>query len=360
MKNIRKYSVFSLIILILFLYSFQQTFYSQNKIHSVVATMQTQTVDTFGDKADDPCIYINPKNNNLSLIIATDKDKKNGGLRVYDVNGKQLQFLADGAMNNVDLRYKFLLGKECVTLVVAGNRTKNSLAVYKINEETNKLENISSRDIVVGIKVYGSCMYKNKKTNKFYVFVNDKQGKVQQWLLFDDGKNKVDAKKVRMFSVSSQTEGCVADDDIGKLYLSEETVGIWKFDAESSGSYKGKLVDKIGKNLTADVEGLTIYCADEKTGYLIASSQGNNTYSVYKREGENEFIGSFKIIKGDDIDGTSCTDGIDVTHMPFGEKFVHGLFVAQDGSNSRGKQNFKCVSWKSIAQKFKPNLKIYS
>ena len=56
--------------------------------------------------------------------------------------------------------------------------------------------------------------------------------------------------------------------------------------------------DEIGTHLTADVEGLTIYYSGDSTGYLIASSQGDNTYAVYKREGENSYIGQFAIVDG--------------------------------------------------------------
>ncbi len=49
------------------------------------------------------------------------------------------------------------------------------------------------------------------------------------------------------------------------------------------------LVDTTGPggNLAADVEGLTIYHVDHNTGYLIASSQGDDTYAVYTREAGN-------------------------------------------------------------------------
>ena len=355
-KNIYFFSVLlSILLLPLFLISKKQG--KLRQIYSVVATMQTEPVRTMGDKADDPCIYVHPTQPEQSLIIGTDKDKKKGGLRVYNMDGKQVHFASDGKMNNVDLRYEFpLKGKEIV-LVTAGNRSNNSLAVYKLNEETQKLENLAARDITLGIKVYGSCMYKSPKTGKFYAFVNDKKGNIEHWELFET-KGKIDAKKVRQFSVPSQAEGCVVDDDLGHLYVGEERMGIWKFYAEPDGNKTGKLIDSIGKNLTADVEGLTIYYADDKTGYLIASSQGDNTYAVYERQGDNKYLGSFKIVEGDGIDGTSDTDGIDVTSVSLGENFPHGMFVVQDGNNKYGKQNFKCVPWESIANQFSPPLKI--
>src|SRR5439155_10573837 len=84
------------------------------------------------------------------------------------------------------------------------------------------------------------------------------------------------------------------------------------------------------------------------TGYLIASSQGNSTYVVYRREQSNQYVKTFRIAGGNGIDGTSDTDGIDVTTAHLGPAFPHGVFVAQDGHNDNGNQNFKLVPWQLI------------
>lgn len=65
-----------------------------------LATVETTPVETGGDAADDPAIWIDPVDPSRSVIIAT---QKQSGLYVYDLSGKMLQFLADGRMNNVDL-----------------------------------------------------------------------------------------------------------------------------------------------------------------------------------------------------------------------------------------------------------------
>ena len=52
------------------------------------------------------------------------------------------------------------------------------------------------------------------------------------------------------------------------------------------------------------------------------------------------------------IDGTTDTDGIDVTSTSLGSAFPHGLFIAQDGKNTSPTppQNFKLVPWEAIAK----------
>ena len=349
------------IVLALLIYPSCNVFKTSDHFEHVVgvaATMETRSVPIPGDSLDDPCIYVHPKNSEKSLIIGTDKSKEKGGLRVYDLDGKEVQFIPDGRMNNVDIRYNFSLGDKKETIITAGNRDKNTIAIYKVSSKDGKLEDIAARDITLDIKVYGSCMYHSKKTDKFYSLINDKNGKMQQWHLFDNGKGKVDAKMVRKFSVKSQTEGCVADDLLGNLFLSEERVGIWRFDAEPDSKEEGVLIAKIGGHLVADVEGLTLYYADDKKGYLIASSQGNNTYLVYERGGNNRYRGRFEIVDGNGLDGTQETDGIDVTGAKLGPKFPYGMFVAQDGKRQKGNQNFKCVPWQEIAKVFNPPLSI--
>ena len=218
--------------------------------------------------------------------------------------------------------------------------------------------NVAARDINVGITVYGSCMYKNINTGDVYAIVNDKEGNVEQYQLIDNGDSLVDVILVRTLKLSSKLEGCVADDLLGYLYIGEEEKGIWKYGANPSDGDIGSLVDEVGAHLTADVEGLTIYYSGDSTGYLIASSQGNNTYAVYKREGENSYIGQFAIVEGNTIDGTSGTDGIDVCNMYLGANFSQGIFVVQDGRNDVGNQNFKAVPWENIASAFNPSLAV--
>lgn len=322
-------------------------------IRNVLATVETEPVPASGDAADDPAIWIHPLDPAKSTIIGT---QKQGGLGVYDLAGKEIQYLADGNMNNVDLRYGFSLGGEKITIVAASNRSNDSIALYKINPDSRQLENIAAGILQVRIKnIYGFCMYHSALSGLYYVFINNKNGAVEQWQLFETENKLVDASFVRRFQVNSQVEGCVADDVLGHFYLGEERVGIWKFSAEPEGGHDGYLIDttKKGGYLTPEVEGLTLYYANETQGYLIASNQGNNSFTVYNRAGDNEYLGKFQITANDalNIDQVDDTDGIDVINVPLGDAFPYGVFVAQDGENidPEENQNFKLVPWENIA-----------
>lgn len=320
-----------------------------DKFETVVATVETEPVKRSGDAADDPAIWVHPTKPEMSTVIATDKQ---GGLVVYDLAGKELQYLTDGRPDNVDLRDGFRLGEQTVSLVTAGNRTDNTIAIYRVNAETRMLENVAARKIQT-LPVYGSCMYRSAKTGKFYYFANSKSGAVEQWELFDNGSGKVDARRVRTFKVGSVTEGCVADDETGDFYLSEEAVGIWKFGAEPDAGDARTQIDRTGAggHLAADVEGLTIVYGKDGKGWLIASSQGTHSYVVYRREGKNEYVRTFRIGNGNGVDSVEETDGIDATAANLGPAFPHGVFVAQDGFNDKGNQNFKLVPLNLILNK---------
>ncbi len=317
---------------------------------SVSADVETDPVPNTGDAADDPAIWVHPSDPALSVILGTDKK---GGLAIYDLSGQELQYVADGRINNVDLRDNFPLGDQRIALVAVSERSDDVLLFYTVDSPTRSLINVTSRPIEIGIgEAYGLCMYYSVRTGEYYVFVNDEDGRVEQWRLFDDGNGRVDGELVRSWAVGSQTEGCVVDDERGRLYISEENVGVWKYSAEPDAGETRVLVDSVdGGQLVADVEGLTIYYGMGGSGYLIASSQGSDSFVVYQREGDNAYVGTFEISAGETIDEVTSTDGIDVINLALGNDFPAGLFVAQDGSSAEdGWQNFKLVSWAHIAE----------
>jgi 3-phytase len=328
---------------------------AQAQVASAPASQETDPVPHAGDAADDPCIWMHPSDSALSTIIGTDKE---GGIAVYGLDGKQLQYLPGGRLNNVDIRYGFTLGGAPTDLVVASNRTDNSLAVYSVDPGTRALRPAGS--IKTGMKlIYGLCMYRSAKTQRYFVFVNSEKGEVQQWEL-GETSGSVTGTRVRSFSVGSQTEGCVADDDAGFLYIGEEKKGIWKYGAEPDAGNNRTPVDsmKPSGHLSPDVEGLSIYYGQGAKGYLLASSQGDNTFAVYDREGKNAYIGSFQVTASSTVDAVTGTDGIDVLNASLGGTFGNGIFVAQDTANDGANQNFKLVKWDDIAQRMVPPLAV--
>jgi myo-inositol-hexaphosphate 3-phosphohydrolase len=356
----------------------------------------TLPVDQRAD-ADDPAIYVNATDSADSLVLTS---VKNAGLRVYDLSGELLQTVNPGGIryNNIDLQYGFQLGSETVDFAVASDRNNDKLAIFKINPnatDDNYLQDITDSSIGTLFQAepfdppyepssrssYGLALYRSPFTNDYYVFTSRREtGDIAQFKLIDMGNGKIGAERVREFTIPTdagidpQTEGMVADQETGFLYIGQENVGIWKFDAEPNGSNTGKLIDKVqalgGNNLVDDVEGLTIYYGANGTGYLLASSQGDNTFATYTREGNNDFLGRFGIGNNGGIDSVQESDGADVVNVPLGTAFPNGLFVTQDGSNDPAvlvddegelaniSSNFKFVPWENIANTLPDVLKI--
>jgi myo-inositol-hexaphosphate 3-phosphohydrolase/phosphodiesterase/alkaline phosphatase D-like protein len=347
--------------------------------------------------ADDPAIYVNATDSAKSWVIAS---VKNGGLRVYDLAGNLVQTInpssPDVRYNNVDVQYGFDLDGQKIDIAVASDRNNDKLAIFKINPDSTGgtfLEDITDRNartIFQGApfaepfspsssSAYGLALYRSPVTDDYYTFVTRREtGDVAQLKLVDKGNGEIGYRLVRSFTVpssategaSAQTEGIVVDQETGFLYIGQEDVGIWKFNAEPNGGSKGTLIERVkaegGDNLTNDVEGLSIYYGKNGTGYLLASSQGDNTFAAYTREGSNDFVGRFGVGSNGAIDSVQESDGAEVINVPLGPNFPFGVFVTQDGSNDPAtlvdgenvSSNFKLVPWENIANGFSTPLDI--
>ena len=328
---------------------------------TVAATVETASAPSVGDAMDDTAIWIHPTNPALSTVIATDKSTT-GGLVVYDLSGNQLFFYADGRLNNVDVRYNFPLGGTTVALVGATNRDADRIDFYKVNETDRSLTKVGSVSTMPTIALpRGFALYHSPDSGKYYAFVTDRNsGFVAQYEL-NGTTGSVAGTLVRGFSNGGPSEGLAADDELKRVYSAQEDVGgIRRYGAEpGDGAVRVKVdsTTESGGNLTQDTKGLSIYYGTGGSGYLLAASQGNNTFQVYRR-GDNAFVGSFKIVAGNGIDEVTGQDGIDVTNFPLGPGFPQGVFISQDTSNPGFNQNNKLVPWQSIANAFNPPLVI--
>lgn len=308
------------------------------------------------------------------MVIATRKD---AGLTVFDLQGRTLQDINPGDVryNNVDVVYGFALGKRKVDLAIASDRKNDHLAIFEIQPISRKLKDITSKTIPLIFTpegktsdgkntAYGLAAYQTT-TGAYRVFVSQrKHHRVTELELTTDGQT-VGSKTVRFIDLPEQkvddpqVEGMVVDSENGVLYMGQEKVGIWKLNLKDQDATP-ELIHKVkpsGQHLEADVEGLTLYDAGNGTGYLLASSQGDNTFAVFDRQGSNAYLGSFKV-SGGTLDSSEECDGAMVSSLNFGPLFPEGLLVVQDGhvKGEEGKTNFKLVSWPDIAKAL--NLKI--
>lgn len=317
---------------------------------------ETQPVNSFGDAADDPAIWVNPEDPSRSLILGSQKQR---GVYLYDLAGNEVQFLEAGRINNVDLRDGFMLNGQPRTLVAGSDRTRKGIALFVLDGSAQRLEALDNSFIATDLTdPYGLCLYRSALDGSYQVFVNDSpDGRTLQFKLSDDGAGGIRHELLREIPVGAQAEGCVVDDDTGTLFVAEEEHGIWKYGAEADAGIERSLVDSIaGGHLVPDVEGLAIWKGPVKnasvSGYLLASNQGRDSYLLYDRLAPHAFRGEFFVVAGNGLDGASETDGLEVTSANLGADYPEGLVVVQDGRNlgPRDKQNYKLLSWRDIRE----------
>lgn len=181
--------------------------------------------------------------------------------------------------------------------------------------------------------------------------------------------------------ISPHLEGLTVDQRSGVLYAGQEDVGLWRVQLPF-GSSEPTLVDRVkdfgihdaydpqteecepidpaatgfgGSVLEADAEGVDLYYGPGATGYLIVSSQGDDTFAVYQRQGANRLIGSFRVDGVDGADEINGSDGLAVTNRPVGD-YRQGLLVTHDEpetgpdvDDSRDATNFSYVAWDDVA-----------
>jgi 3-phytase len=309
----------------------------------VTATAETDPVPSIDDAADDPAIWVHPTDPSRSLILATDKQ---AGLFVYGLDGKQRQFLAQGRLNNVDIARD-----RGFDVAVATNRTTNAIDVFRISPDG--VVTLAGSFPANMVDPYGVTLYRSPVSGQLHVFACDKPGLVRQWRLELAATGAPRATLLRSFEVGSQSEGMIADEPRSFVFVGEEGVGIWRYPAEPSDPDPKKsrvLVDSVGPNgsLVADVEGLTIYRRGT-TEYLVASSQGDNSFRVYDLAPPHTLRGSFAVSAGT-LGAVEDTDGLCVTGVNLGGQYSEGLVVVQDGKNGSRAQNFKLVPWSAIAK----------
>lgn len=307
---------------------------------SVTASAETTPVGTANDDAaDDPAIWRNPAAPARSLIVGTDKK---AGLYVYGLDGQTRHFEPAGRLNNVDL---LDLGRRGV-IVVASDRNDPAAALlrlYRLNPRTGALAALGTVSGGAG-EAYGVCLLRTR--TGFDAFSVLKDGAVHQVRIVLSGKTP-SGQIVRTLRLATQTEGCVADPRTQTLYVGEEDRGIWSFAARADAPAQGQLVAPVdGAHLVADVEGLALLPQGRKGGLLVASSQGDNAYALYRLPDMTP-AGRFRIGAGA-LGSVEETDGIALAPGTFGRAFPQGLFVAQDGDNAPAAQNFKLVSWRAV------------
>ena len=313
----------------------------------VFAAAETPSVGTaIRDAADDPAIWVDPTDRARGVIVGTDKQ---AGLYVYDLAGRQLQYLRGGKPNNVDLREGFPTPAGPRVLVAASDRGRRGAgaALFLLDPMTLKLTFWAAVPVDLA-EPYGLCL--GRRDEAFLMIVNGTDGQVRQMRVAAGPTGKPVLTEERRFSVATQPEGCVVDDRRGRLYLGEEGRGIWRFEIGQGSAVADLIAQAPSAMLVPDVEGLALL--EDGTGaFLIASSQGDSAFAVWRVDGATpDYQGRFSVVAYGGIDAVTGTDGVAAFGGAVGG-FSNGLVVVQDDVNEGSKgarQNFKLVDWREV------------
>lgn len=314
---------------------------------SVVPTLFTDPVSA---DADDPAIWVHPKDPAKSIIFGTDKLKEKGGIYAFNLDGKITQRIENlNRPNNCDVEYG-LGGKD---IVVVTERLEHRLRIFSIDRETGKLSDVSGKAEVFGSEtdksmreVMGVGLYRDPKSNRVFAFVSRSKGPTSGYLgqyeLVANGE-KIDAKPVRTFGTFSgkkEIESVFVDDELGFVYYSDETVGTRKY---AIASLEQPVTGPDTSAFKGDHEGIALYATGKGKGYIVCTDQiaGASVYHLFDRV-SGKPVGFFEA-------GLDDTDGIEVVSAPLGSKFPKGMFV---GMNSQSK-NFGVVNWLTIGSALK-------
>ncbi|MEU0087637.1 phytase [Streptomyces sp. NPDC006274] len=234
--------------------------------------------------ADDPAIWRNTADPGRSLVVATAKE---GGLRVYDLDARQVQSIAapapatdedaPGRFNNVDLLQGVRLSTGRADLAVVSDRGNDRLRFYRIDRDrpggpladvtdpaATPVFSSGQEEINDQNTVYGLASWTDPSTGRSYALTSRRNRTSVALLEITPGPGgTVGYRKVRTIDLPSafslpngtswtpcdepgelpQVEGMVVDPANGILYAGQEDVGIWRLPADLRG--KPVLVDKV-------------------------------------------------------------------------------------------------------------------
>ncbi|MFF3838009.1 phytase [Streptomyces sp. NPDC001930] len=365
--------------------------------------------------ADDPAIWRNAAAPGRSLVIATAKEgglrvydldaRPVQSIAAPPAAGPDD---APGRFNNVDLVHGLRLSSGRTDLAVTSDRGHDRLRFYRIDRDRagGPLTDVTdpgapavfSRDqaeINDQRTAYGLATWTDPASGKSFALVSRRERTSIALLeLLPAAGGKVTYRTIRTLDLPAtfrlpngtswapcgepgelpQVEGMVVDPANGTLYAGQEDIGIWRLRADLTGT--PKLLDKVreygvpgvydeeteectpgadpgygGTRISSDVEGLTLVTESDGDGYLLASSQGDNTFAAYDRElaDRNEYEGGFRVAPASDaLDGSEECDGAAALNAPLGSKYPHGLLVVQDGHDAPGDGDRPATNFKFV------------
>jgi 3-phytase len=325
---------------------------------------------------DDPAVWVHPKDPSRSLIVGTMKVAAPAGAIVAFGMDGQIRQVVSGIdrPNNVDVEYGFQLGGRTVDLVVATERLRRQLRVFRIDPSDGRLIDLGGVPILqdqqgeAGAPM-GIGLYRRHRDGAVFAIVAPKtgprEGYLWQYRLADAGGGRIVAEFVRRFGNFSastvreenEIEAVAVDDALGYVYYSDEADGIHKWHADPDHPDAGRELAHFGRTgFRGDREGLGIYALPDGTGYIVCTDQidDDSEYHVFAREGApgdpHDHARAITVLRG----GADSTDGIEVSSSPLGPGLPNGVMIAMNSTP----RNFLVFRWQDVAAAVSPALRM--
>ncbi|MBM7831792.1 3-phytase [Agromyces cerinus] len=323
----------------------------------------------------------------------------------------------EGRYNNVDIAYGVELAGERVDVAVVSDRYNDQLRFFTIDPAGTEAETplvevtaaeqpfLFSADratVDEGHTAYGLAVWQPTAGDEVYAVVTQEGATTlatARIVEIDGALGYADVATTDMPAsfplpdgttwtpcdepgIEPHLEGLTVDQRTGVLYAAQEDVGLWRLQLPF-GAAEPRLIDRVkdfgvhdaydpeteecapvdaadegfgGSVLEADAEGVDLYYGPGATGYLIVSSQGDDTFAVYERQGRNRLVGTFSVDGVDGADEINGSDGLAVTNRVVGD-YRDGLLVTHDEPETgdgvdgdRDATNFSYVDWDDIAE----------
>jgi 3-phytase len=284
-----------------------------------------------------------PRGQGDGLIVGSSETT---GIELYDLQGERIGVVAAGAVVGIDARFGAPSADAWVVASLDG--ATNQLRLFELDAEAASATERTARPIPIGFSTESLCLYRDARDSTLYAFALGGAGEIAQYMI-SGSEAGFDATLVRQLRVASEVSYCTTDDASGALYVAEQGVGFWRFDADPEAEVVPQLIDaaRLGR-VTEEAGGLAVYNAGE-ANYLIASDASANRFHIYDRNADHAFVGAFTLGAGDAVDGVEAAGGLSASSFGYGAQYPQGMLLAMDDENDGG-TNYKLVSWADVAR----------
>jgi len=316
--------------------------------------------------ADDPALWISTQHPERSLILATDKAEREGGLYVFGLDGKIRQALTPlDRPNNVDVEYGVATADGASDIAAVTERRQQRLRLYRIPADGGALSDLAPNGLPVlagavgaAAEPMGVALYRRPRDGATFVIVAPKGGIADRYLwqyalTFDHSTPTLTlVRRFGHFSSAETADGdageieaIAVDDERGYVYYADEQYGIRKWAADPDSPDASRELAVFGTSgYSGDREGRALALRSDGTGVLISSDQraGGSVLRLFPRDGTagDPHAHAERLAVPTVADET---DGLDVTTTPL-PGFPGGLLVMMNS----GARNFLLFDWQEV------------